>query len=151
MQMIGGAKITDTIENLIDNLKINRPKQGVYDFKDSILELADLKNVSFLSYILIYNFIIKNSINNIINIEYNIDERELLRLLNRYPTFCFPNIDDFYSEFWFLSDIKKMFLYPKIKKDKFADFNTRSILAGTGLGLRIATPVGPLRFDIAWK
>jgi hypothetical protein len=123
MQMIGGAKITDTIENLIDNLKINRPKQEVFYFKDPYLELADLKNVSFLSYILIYYFITKNSINNIINIEYNIDENELIRLLNIYPTFCFPDIDDFYYKFWFLSDIKKMFLYPKIKKDKFDDFN----------------------------
>ena len=85
--------------------------------------MTDLKNNSFLSYILIYYYIINNSINNIINIEYNIDEHELIRLLNIYPTFCFPDIDDFYSEFWFLSDIKKMFLYPKIKKDKFADFN----------------------------
>lgn len=38
-----------------------------------------------------------------------------------------------------------------LSSNKFADFNTRSILAGTGAGLRFATPVGPLRFDIAWK
>lgn len=38
-----------------------------------------------------------------------------------------------------------------LSSNRFADFNTRSILAGTGAGIRVATPVGPLRFDIAWK
>lgn len=33
----------------------------------------------------------------------------------------------------------------------FADFRARDILASTGLGVRVATPIGPLRFDIAWK
>ena len=38
-----------------------------------------------------------------------------------------------------------------LSSNKFADFNTRDILAGTGIGLRLATPIGPLRFDIAGK
>lgn len=33
----------------------------------------------------------------------------------------------------------------------FADFSPGNILLGTGFGVRIATPVGPLRFDIGWK
>jgi len=33
----------------------------------------------------------------------------------------------------------------------FADFKPQDILAATGFGLRIFTPIGPLRFDIGWK
>lgn len=35
--------------------------------------------------------------------------------------------------------------------NNFADFNPKNILAATGFGLRLNTPVGPLRFDIGWK
>ncbi len=33
----------------------------------------------------------------------------------------------------------------------FADFKTQDLLAATGFGLRIFTPLGPLRFDIGWR
>ena len=33
----------------------------------------------------------------------------------------------------------------------FADFRTQDLLAATGFGLRIFTPLGPLRFDIGWR
>lgn len=35
--------------------------------------------------------------------------------------------------------------------DNFADFTVNNVVAGTGFGVRYFTPVGPLRFDIAWK
>ena len=33
----------------------------------------------------------------------------------------------------------------------FADFKTQDILAATGFGIRVFTPIGPLRFDIGWR
>jgi len=33
----------------------------------------------------------------------------------------------------------------------FANFKPQDILASTGFGVRIFTPLGPLRFDIGWK
>jgi outer membrane protein insertion porin family len=33
----------------------------------------------------------------------------------------------------------------------FADFRTQDLLAASGFGLRIFTPLGPLRFDIGWR
>ncbi len=33
----------------------------------------------------------------------------------------------------------------------FADFKPQDVLASTGFGVRIFTPIGPLRFDIGWK
>lgn len=33
----------------------------------------------------------------------------------------------------------------------FADFKSQDILASTGFGVRVFTPLGPLRFDIGWK
>lgn len=33
----------------------------------------------------------------------------------------------------------------------FADFKTQDLLAATGFGLRVFTPLGPLRFDIGWR
>ncbi len=38
-----------------------------------------------------------------------------------------------------------------LSRDNFADFNPKNILAATGFGFRLNTPVGPLRFDIGWK
>jgi len=38
-----------------------------------------------------------------------------------------------------------------LSSDNFADFNPKNILASTGFGLRLYTPLGPLRFDIGWK
>lgn len=38
-----------------------------------------------------------------------------------------------------------------LSSDNFASFNSKDLLAGTGFGLRIHTPVGPLRFDIGFK
>ncbi len=35
--------------------------------------------------------------------------------------------------------------------DAFADFNANNLVAGTGAGLRLFTPIGPLRFDVACK
>lgn len=33
----------------------------------------------------------------------------------------------------------------------FADFKTQDLLAATGFGVRVFTPLGPLRFDIGWR
>ena len=33
----------------------------------------------------------------------------------------------------------------------FADFKRQDLLAATGFGVRVFTPLGPLRFDIGWK
>lgn len=33
----------------------------------------------------------------------------------------------------------------------FADFKTQDLLAASGFGLRVFTPLGPLRFDIGWR
>lgn len=33
----------------------------------------------------------------------------------------------------------------------FADFKTQDLLASTGFGIRVFTPLGPLRFDIGWR
>lgn len=38
-----------------------------------------------------------------------------------------------------------------LSNTKFADIKMRHILAGTGAGIRIKTPIGPLRFDFAFK
>jgi outer membrane protein assembly factor BamA len=38
-----------------------------------------------------------------------------------------------------------------LSNTKFADIKMRHILAGTGAGIRIQTPIGPLRFDFAFK
>ena len=38
-----------------------------------------------------------------------------------------------------------------LSSDRFADYNIEDIVAGTGFGIRYLTPIGPLRFDIAWK
>ncbi len=35
--------------------------------------------------------------------------------------------------------------------DDFIDFNSKNIVGGIGFGVRYFTPIGPLRFDIAWK
>ena len=38
-----------------------------------------------------------------------------------------------------------------LSSDNFADFNPENVLAATGFGFRLHTPLGPLRFDIGWK
>jgi outer membrane translocation and assembly module TamA len=38
-----------------------------------------------------------------------------------------------------------------LKSTSFADFKPDNLLVCTGLGLRYHTPIGPLRFDIAFK
>lgn len=38
-----------------------------------------------------------------------------------------------------------------LESDRCAAIMPRSLLGDTGFGLRLKTPVGPLRFDIAWK
>jgi len=38
-----------------------------------------------------------------------------------------------------------------LSTNRFATFKPQDILAGTGIGARLDTPVGPLRFDFAWK
>ncbi len=35
--------------------------------------------------------------------------------------------------------------------DNFVDFERKNLVGGTGFGVRYFTPIGPLRFDIAWK
>jgi outer membrane protein insertion porin family len=35
--------------------------------------------------------------------------------------------------------------------DAFADFTRTNVLGATGFGVRLKTPIGPLRFDIGWK
>ena len=35
--------------------------------------------------------------------------------------------------------------------DDFCDFKPDNLAAGTGFGVRYLTPIGPLRFDVAWK
>ncbi len=38
-----------------------------------------------------------------------------------------------------------------LSSDQFADFKLDHVAAGTGFGVRYLTPIGPLRFDLAWK
>ncbi|TET36171.1 hypothetical protein E3J61_01225 [Candidatus Dependentiae bacterium] len=38
-----------------------------------------------------------------------------------------------------------------LSSDQFADFKLKHVAAGTGFGARYLTPIGPLRFDVAWK
>jgi outer membrane protein assembly factor BamA len=38
-----------------------------------------------------------------------------------------------------------------LTSNKLTEIHAKNILAGTGAGLRLNTPIGPLRFDIGWK
>ncbi|BDC34868.1 hypothetical protein Noda2021_08260 [Candidatus Dependentiae bacterium Noda2021] len=38
-----------------------------------------------------------------------------------------------------------------LSSNRLADITAKDVVAGTGFGLRYNTPIGPLRFDIAWK
>lgn len=38
-----------------------------------------------------------------------------------------------------------------LNNNALTDIKAHNILAGSGFGIRFATPIGPLRFDIAWK
>ncbi len=38
-----------------------------------------------------------------------------------------------------------------LSSDNFATFKARDVLAGTGFGVRLKTPIGPLRFDVGFK
>lgn len=38
-----------------------------------------------------------------------------------------------------------------LSSNRLADITSKDVVAGTGFGLRYNTPIGPLRFDIAWK
>lgn len=38
-----------------------------------------------------------------------------------------------------------------LSTDRIIDVKKSDVLAGTGFGIRYKTPIGPLRFDIAWK
>jgi|GEM_PF-2760008 len=38
-----------------------------------------------------------------------------------------------------------------LSNNYFADIRPRNLLAGTGFGIHYNTPIGPLRFEIAWK
>jgi translocation and assembly module TamA len=35
--------------------------------------------------------------------------------------------------------------------DDFIEFEGKNMVGGTGFGIRFFTPIGPLRFDVAWK
>jgi outer membrane protein assembly factor BamA len=38
-----------------------------------------------------------------------------------------------------------------LSSNRLAEIEAKNILAATGFGLRLQTPIGPLRFDIGWK
>ena len=38
-----------------------------------------------------------------------------------------------------------------LAQDKFADIAANKWLGATGFGVRCATPIGPIRFDVGWK
>jgi outer membrane translocation and assembly module TamA len=38
-----------------------------------------------------------------------------------------------------------------LTQDRFADIAANKWLGASGFGLRLASPIGPIRFDIGWK
>ena len=52
-----------------------------------------------------------------------------------------------YKDIWFTMFRR----FGALSNNHFADIRPHNLLAGTGFSVHYNTPIGPLRFDIAWK